>query len=377
MINVLLLGDLSREPARLLVKGLSRFSNSRGGWRFYQVPPAIRDSPCHISKIVSMVHDLEIDAIFGQWKGIDVSIAKQLGIPVVLYQRREMVTGFPIVHCDNDAVGKMAAGFFLRYADMHLTFCGFKGVVWSDERIRAYQASAGDRIIPGFYSDDSGEDWMAMRDWLQKLPKPAGIFCCNDVNAKMLIEVCISSGLRIPEDVSVLGVDNDSFTCNITSPTISTIELEFERVGYRIGQYINDKLNIGDGDSGILFHSPAGIVERESTPRLQTSDEYVKRVMDFMKKHFTEDIGVNDIIRDIPLSRRSVEMRFKNAYGDKTMHRVLLEMRVERMKELLVRTDLPIFNIALMAGFKDNTNINRVFRNIVGYSPKEYRETHR
>lgn len=99
--------------------------------------------------------------------------------------------------------------------------------------------------------------------------------------------------------------------------------------------------------------------------------------MDFMKKHFTEDIGVNDIIRDIPLSRRSVEMRFKNAYGDKTMHRVLLEMRVERMKELLVRTDLPIFNIALMAGFKDNTNINRAFRNIVGYSPKEFRETHR
>ena len=230
MINVLLLGDLSREPARLLVKGLSRFSNSRGGWRFYQVPPAIRDNPCHISKIVNMVRDLEIDAIFGQWRGIDVSIAKQLGIPIVLYQRMEMVTGFPIVHCDNEAVGKMAAAFFHRYADMHLTFCGFKGVVWSDERIRAYQASVGDKIIPGFYSDDSGEDWMAMRDWLQKLPKPAGIFCCNDVNAKMLIEVCISSGLRIPEDVSVMGYDG-IYLSRVVKPQLVTYQQNTAALG--------------------------------------------------------------------------------------------------------------------------------------------------
>ena len=96
-----------------------------------------------------------------------------------------------------------------------------------------------------------------------------------------------------------------------------------------------------------------------------------------MKTHFTEDIGVSDIIREIPLSRRSVELHFRKVYGERTIYRVLLEMRVEKMKELLVRTDLPVFNVALMSGFKDNTNINRVFRSIVGYSPKEYRETHR
>lgn len=377
MIKVLLLSDLSREPARLLIKGISRFTNSRGGWRFYQVPPAIRDNPRHIAKIVNLVHDMDIDAIFGQWKGIDVSIARRLGIPIVLYQRMEMIKGFPIVHCDNDAVGKMAADFFMRYGNMHLTFCGFKGVVWSDERIRAYIASVGEGIVPGFYANDNGEDWMAMRDWLLNLPKPVGIFCCNDVNAKMLIEVCISNGLRIPEDVSVLGVDNDSFTCNITSPTISTIELDFERIGYQVGQYINDSLETGKRNSNIILHNPVGIVERESTPSLQISDEYVKKIVDYMKTHFTEDIGVSDIIRDIPLSRRSVELHFRKVYGERTIYRVLLEMRVEKMKELLVRTDLPVFNAALMSGFKDNTNINRVFRSIVGYSPKEYRETHR
>ena len=118
-------------------------------------------------------------------------------------------------------------------------------------------------------------------------------------------------------------------------------------------------------------------MERDSTTRLQNADINIEKVIDYMDRHFSEGIGISDAIRDIPLSRRSVEQRFVQIFKGKTMHRYLMELKVEKMKELLVKTDLPIFNIALMSGFRENANINRAFRSIAGCSPKEYRQIYK
>ncbi|MDD6150825.1 MAG: substrate-binding domain-containing protein [Bacteroidales bacterium] len=377
MITVLLLNDLSREPSRQLIKGISRYDNKRGGWRYYQVPPAIRDDQSHIEKIVTMVRDLKIDAIFGQWMGINVEIAKSLDIPIVLYQRSDTIEGFALVKCDNEAVGEMAADYLSKYKSISLACCGFKNVVWSAERMKAFKERLGNPQIPELNVSDDERDWQEMIEWLKTLPKPTGVFCCNDVCAKMLIYAAISSGLKIPEEVSVLGVDDDSFICNITFPSISTIKLDFEGIGYTVGEYLSNAIDKGNWDQRIIRHYPVKIVERSSTIPLQSEDKYVNQVISFFKEHYAEDIDIQDAIRGIPLSRRSIEKRFRKIYGDRTMNRILTEMRIERMKELLEKTQFPIFNIALMAGFKDNTNINRVFRSFVGYSPKEYREIHR
>ena len=377
MIKLLLLNDLSREPVRKLIKGISRYQNDRGGWRFHHVPDIIRDKTDHIEQIVKMVRDLEIDAIFGQWKGLDITVAKSLGIPIVLYQRDERGHGFPIVKCGNDAVGKMAADFFKRYDDLHFSCCGFRGIVWSAERIEAFSEEIGERLVPGITISDNGEDWEALGNWLLSLPKPTGIFCCNDMNAKTLVDTCNSLGLKVPEEISVLGVDDDTFLCNITSPSISTIQLDFEGIGYRVGKFISDAVRSGICEEQLILHYPIRIVERDSTTRLQNADINIEKVIDYMDRHFSEGIGISDAIRDIPLSRRSVEQRFVQIFKGKTMHRYLMELKVEKMKELLVKTDLPIFNIALMSGFRENANINRAFRSIAGCSPKEYRQIYK
>ena len=165
MINVLLLNDLSREPARQLVTGISRFGNSQGGWRFYQVPQEVYNKVDYMSNVISMVQNLKIDAIFGQWHGIDVARAKQLGIPIFLYQRQEKIFDFPIVRCDNEAVGKMAADYLTGLGIGNITFCGIKGVVWSSERMEAFRASIGGPIIGEDLSNDEETDWLSLRDW--------------------------------------------------------------------------------------------------------------------------------------------------------------------------------------------------------------------
>ena len=304
MINVLLLNDLSREPARQLVTGISRFGNSQGGWRFYQVPQEVYNKVDYMSNVISMVQNLKIDAIFGQWHGIDVARAKQLGIPIFLYQRQEKIFDFPIVRCDNEAVGKMAADYLTGLGIGNITFCGIKGVVWSSERMEAFRASIGGPIIGEYLSNDEETDWLSLRDWLVKLPKPVAIFACNDVMAKTLIEVCLSSGMKVPQEVAVLGVDDDSFICNITTPTISTVKLDFEGIGYKVGSKIEQAILSGEYEESVILHEPVRIIERESTPPLQIKDPYVRKVLDFLQKHYTEDISISDAIRDIPLSRR-------------------------------------------------------------------------
>lgn len=377
MIKVLLLNDLSREPARQLVKGISCYRNGMGGWRFYQVPDVIRDSTDHIGKIVSMVRDFGINAIFGQWKGLDVDVAKSLGIPIVLYQRYEEIHDFPIALCDNGAVGKMAAEFFLKYEDLPLAFCGFEGVVWSSARFESFKKAVGGRMAGEIRIRDKENDWLELSGWIRNLPKPAGIFCCNDECAKTVIETCNSIGVKVPDEISVLGVDDDSFLCSITSPAISTVKLDFAGLGYRVGHFITEAVVSGHCEVCEIDHKPLEIIERESTPRRLMDDRYIIAITDYMKQHFSEGIEIKDAIRDIPLSRRAVEQRFANATNGKTMHSFLTELKIGKMKEMLISTDLPVFNIALASGFKENSNVNRIFRSITGLSPKEFRRIHK
>lgn len=377
MINILLLNDLSREPARQLVTGISRFGNSQGGWRFYQVPQEVYSKVDYMSNVISMVKNLDIDAIFGQWHGIDVDRVKKLGIPIFLYQRQEKILDFPIVRCDNEAVGKMAADHLMGLGIENITFCGINGVVWSRERLDAFRASIGDTMLEEFLSNDENTDWLSLRDWLEDLPKPVAIFACNDMMAKTLIEVCLSSGLKVPQEVAVLGVDDDSFICNITTPTISTVKLDFEGIGYKVGSKIERAILCGEYEEDVILHEPVRIIERESTPPLQIKDPYVRKVLDYLQKHYTEDISISDAIRDIPLSRRSIEIRFRKEMSGKTMLHTLTDLRIEKMKTLLEQTDEPVFNAAILSGFNESTNINRVFKASTGYAPREYRLIHK
>lgn len=377
MINILLLNDLSREPARQLVTGISRFGNSQGGWRFYQVPQEVYSKVDYMSNVISMVKNLDIDAIFGQWHGIDVDRVKKLGIPIFLYQRQEKILDFPIVRCDNEAVGKMAADHLMGLGIENITFCGINGVVWSRERLDAFRASIGDTMLEEYLSNDENTDWLSLRDWLEDLPKPVAIFACNDMMAKTLIEVCLSSGLKVPQEVAVLGVDDDSFICNITTPTISTVKLDFEGIGYKVGSKIERAILCGEYEEDVILHEPVRIIERESTPPLQIKDPYVRKVLDYLQKHYTEDISISDAIRDIPLSRRSIEIRFRKEMSGKTMLHTLTDLRIEKMKTLLEQTDEPVFNAAILSGFNESTNINRVFKASTGYAPREYRLIHK
>lgn len=373
MKKILLLSDLSREPDRQTIRGITRFMEKNGGWVPYHIPPFMRNDRTYIDDIVDRAKSLDVDAIFGSWPAVENGGKVDLDIPIVLKPGRTRVKGFSEFCSDSEAIGRMAAEFFDHLGLKNVSTSGMHGMVWSAEREYFFRKNAKGNCCRGIRFSYSQTDYEKVSSWLKKLPKPVGIFCCNDVNAGMLTEICIGSGIRIPEDVSILGVDDDEFLCNITFPSISSIKLDYEDAGYRIASKIAACADSGDGENFTIINKPVRIVERNSTLPRTVCDPYVRSVIEFMESHYCEGIGIKDAIASVPLSRRSIEIRFKKELGSITMLKYLTGIKVNRMKELLLSTDSAVLDIAIESGFTESENIFRIFRKIAGCTPIEFR----
>lgn len=336
----------------------------------------MRYDSSRIEDIVVRAKSLNADAIFGAWPVVEDGKPIDLDIPVVLKPSRQRVSGFSEFRSDSDAIGKMAAEFFERLGFTNLSFSGMAGAVWSAERINCFKKYSKCAVLDGIRFSDAQVDYDKISAWLKKLPKPVGIFCCNDLNASMLIEICIGNGIRIPEEVAVLGVDDDEFLCNITSPSISSIRLDYEMAGYELASKLTEQIEAGTKGVFVFTHNPVCIVERNSTPAREARDKYVREVVSYMEAHFREGIGVRDAIASIPLSRRSIELRFKKEYGSITMIEYLTKLKLECLKHILATSFLSLPDAAAQSGFSEGENIYRLFKDKVGCTPAEYRASH-
>lgn len=212
-----------------------------------------------------------------------------------------------------------------------------------------------------------------MSAWLQSLPKPVALFCCDDAHALFLAEICKICNLAIPDEIALLGVDNDELMCNISDPPISSIVLEVEKGGYAIGNLIHRQLTHEQEGAFNIVINPKRIVLRQSTERHNIRDPYVMKVVKYIDQHYHEELSIERLLAEIPLSRRNFEVKFKNELHT-TIYQYILNCRCDHMAELLQTTDLPLIDIVSRVGFKDYNNVSRIFKKYKGCSPIEYRK---
>jgi LacI family transcriptional regulator len=200
------------------------------------------------------------------------------------------------------------------------------------------------------------------------------LLACNDFMARQVTEICQMEGIRIPDDISLLGVDNDEFMCNISSPTLSSIKLNFEKHGYEIAEVLFQMVNQKKTWPARIAVEAIGVVERMSTRRRTISDPYIREIVDYIAANYTQGIDIGKLASSVPFSRRAIEMKFKKEMYPYTITSYIMKLRLEHFCHLLETTDLPISTAADRSGFIDSSNFSTIFRKYRGMTPSEYRK---
>ena len=379
MIKILTVIDYSSQSERRLLQGLVSYADTHGGCILYPMSNIDVERSGHSRKIVSMARSLQVDAIYGVWYDIDVQAALSLGIPIFVRTNYKVYKEISMATGNYQRIGRIAADFFLHQHYDRYAFLGLKDIIWSEQRLEGFADRLGERdlSVATYKADDVSREWTQITAWLRARPKPVALFTCNDAMARHVTEICLSSGIRIPDELALLGVDDDEFLCNISYPSISSIRLDFEKQGWEIGRAIFEMVGRGQVWVERVPIEPVRIVERMSTRRQEIQDAYVKQIAAFFEDHYQEAFSLDEALATIPLSRRAIEIRFKKEMAPMTMLSYLETLRISQFRRLLRTTDLSIKEAAARSGFSDSTNVARLFRKYEGCTPSQYRNDHR
>jgi LacI family transcriptional regulator len=221
------------------------------------------------------------------------------------------------------------------------------------------------------------EDWEheqgILLGWLKSLPKPVGLMACNDICGREVLQACAAAGLRVPDEVAVVGVDNDELMCELSNPPLSSIALDVENAGYEAARLLDSLMSGHLAGERIVQVEPVYVVTRQSSEIMAPHDPSVATALQFIRNHAGQPIGVPHVVEHAGVSRRTLERRFLSALG-RSISSEITQCRLERAKRLLLETDLPSHRVAAGAGFGTIKTFNRVFRRAAGVSPQRFRQ---
>ena len=381
MIKLLIISDFTESFPHKLLKGIVSYSRNTKPWDIMRMPPEYKKL-FGLEGVIKLIKDNNGDAVIGQFdEDEDVSLFAKNGIVAIAQDYKKRFSNIPNITGDYYAQGKMAARFYLERGFKNFGFFGFKDVCWSDERYEGFRReieAAG--YGNNFYSytlQDINKLWFYEKDqldsWLHAIPKPIGIMACDDNQGSHLVAACNIKGIKIPSEVSVLGVDNDETLCSMVVSPLSSIQVDIEDGGYRAAQLIERRVMNPDLPLEDVVLHPVKIVGRLSTAAYATNDTQIQKAVQFIHQNYTKKISVKDVMGEVALSRRLLERRFKEVTGQ-TLYQHISDLRIKRFAELLVDSDEQVISIALSLGESDTKSISRRFKQVFGCSPSEYRE---
>jgi LacI family transcriptional regulator len=294
---------------------------------------------------------------------------------------------FPRVGMDNREIGRMAFRHLRDCGLRHFTFVGHPRHHYSLEREAGFREQA---IANGFFFDHfherpvksyrSSTRLLALctdfQLWLQRLPKPVGIFGAFDAWALQVIDACRLASLRVPQDVAVIGALNDDVLCNLARPSLSSVIFPFERIGFEAGALLERLLQHGKVPFQPVVFPPVGVIVRQSTDMLAGNDPELTAAVQFIRRHGHQPMEVADVLQVVPVSRRSLERKFR-AVLQRGIAQEIRRVHLERAKNLLATTMLSVSDVARQAGFSSVQYLSRTFKQEVGQTPSQFRRQYR
>ncbi len=302
-----------------------------------------------------------------------------LGVPVVNVGDAEAVDGVSSVLSDHQAIGRMGAHHLLDRGFKHFAFYGPAGSLYA----RLRHAGFSDALHRRGYSLDGG--WLAepmdprydkLATWVAQLPRPVGVMAADDGLGGQVAAHAHRLGLAVPDQIAVLGVDDDELLCQTGPVPLSSIVVAAETVGFEAMRLLDAMLRGQPARPQVRLVAPVDIAVRRSTDVLAVADACVADAMRFIRAEYQRSLTVEDVAAHVGLSRRQLERRFQAAL-DRSLAAEIRRTRIERVKHLMDTTDLTLERIAATCDFPDAASLSKLFRRIVGTAPSEYRRRSR
>jgi len=394
MRKIALCMELSDYYEHGIARGLVRYAKSKPDWRLYGYGWMFRP--------LTDLDNWGGDGIIARAE--DAATADRLsaiGLPVVDVAGAYARPRFRSVTNDDFLTGYKAALHLLGCGFWRFAFLGVSGTLWSAERREGFSkcldqrgrsiGSAGG--LPAFErplawwegrqgkgpaadpEDPGGPDELGA--FLSGLETPVAIFACNDTTGLRATELAGRLGLAIPDSLAILGVDDEDILCELASPSLSSIMLDCEAIGYRAARTLDAVLEGGGVREGSrIAVPPREVAERESTRIYACEDGLVARAVTFIRAHAHEGIDVADVLALVATSRRSLETRFRREMG-RSLHEEIVRAKIIRAKRLLGDTDYTIERVAEDSGFGALGRFHEAFKRAEGLSPGEWRRERR
>lgn len=368
---------------RAAARGIIRYAKAKKDWKLYASGPPFPDS-----RELQWNGAGEADGVIARVESAeDARRLSALGIPVV-----DIAGAFPgaaapparFYEANNDdfLTGRRAGEYLRTLGFRSFAFCGVDQVAWSRIRRSGFAEACGvdHRKLPVFersldWWKDLDRDRGTLASWLATLAFPTALFACNDVAGLKASRTCAAVGIAVPEDVAVLGADDEDLLCELADPSLSSVRLDCEGIGYAAARLLDEALWPSSAvDYRPRTVPPRDIVERESTRTVAGGDPLVSRALSWIRANAARGVKVADLVAELPASRRSVELRFKAALGI-TLHQAILDTRLDRAKRLLETTNLTLDAIAEASGFGALQRFHAAFKEREGLPPGAWRKT--
>lgn len=374
--NVALIIETSNGYARGILHGIKDFLSLEPGWSIFLAEHS-RHETDH-----SFPEDWDGDGVIARIETETIaSLVNKMNIPTVDVSAARLIPGIPWVETDDEAIAGLAVDHLMGCGLRNLAFFGDPVYNWSKWRGEFFK-----RIVEGkgfgvhIYNLPQRsspqvqwyKEWVKVKEWLSGLPKPVGIFACYDACGQQLLEVCRYYGFLVPDEVAVIGVDDDELLCDLSSPSLTSIALNARQTGYMAAALLDRMMNGEEVKEHKYSIKPLRVEKRVSTDLVAVQDSYVSQVISYIRENYKENIQVDDLLRIVPLSRRVLEARFRHALN-RTPHQEIIRVKIDHIKQQLAETDNQLSTIAEEMGFPHSEYLSVVFKKETGLTPSEYR----
>jgi LacI family transcriptional regulator len=374
--HVALLIETSRSHGRGLLNGIRQFIAENEEWSVFLMPRSL---------------DSQIPDWLSRWKGDGIlsrTTSQEMadaitasGIPTVELRSTKLKHAFPFLGIDNRAMGRLVAEHFLERGIRHFGVYEIGIEVYFEERRDNYiqtiqQAGYEVSVFSAAEDSEAPREWEKhqeqMANWVRGLPKPVGIMACTDQLGFWLLDACDRAGISVPDEVAVVGVENDEILCMMARPPLSSVAFNSARIGYEAAALLSRLMQGEPVPEEPFMIDPLGIVTRQSSDVVAVDDPELAMALRFIRENACRGIQVGDILKQVPLSRTALEQQMKAAIG-RSPKAEILRNQLERAKELLVSTELSLAQISERVGFRHAQHFSTIFKEKLGETPGSYR----